>query len=118
MKRNRMSLKKANMIPLARKSATSNPFVVFGFYDTLEKVMSEKEFVSLQIWNLDEAGSPTDTGRCKVIVPKGEVADKMTLGAGHENITMVAACNRLQHIKNKDMQQSYTSSRNSEAIDL
>ena len=114
MKRNRMSLKKANMIPLARKSATSNPFVVFGFYDTLEKVMSEKEFVSLQIWNLDEA----DTGRCKVIVPKGEVADKITLGAGHENITMVAACNRLQHIKNKDMQQSYTSSRNSEAIDL
>ena len=46
MKRNRMSLKKANIISSARKSATSNPFIVFGFYDTLEIVMSEKQFLS------------------------------------------------------------------------
>ena len=42
MKHNRMSLKKANMISSAGKSATSNPFIVSGLYDTLEKVMSEK----------------------------------------------------------------------------
>ena len=46
MKHNRMSLKKANMISSAQKSATSNPFIVFGFYDILEKVMSEKQFLS------------------------------------------------------------------------
>ena len=44
MKRNRISLKKANMISSARKSANSNSFIVFGFYDTLEKVMSENNF--------------------------------------------------------------------------
>ena len=44
MKRNRISLKKANMISSAQKSANSNSFIVFGFYDTLEKVMSENNF--------------------------------------------------------------------------
>ena len=43
MKRNRINLKKANMRSSARKSANSNSFV-FGFYDTLEKVMSENNF--------------------------------------------------------------------------
>ena len=93
MKCNRMSLKKSNTISSAWKSAASNPFIVFGFYDTLEKVMSEKQFLSLQIWNLDESGFPTDPGRCKVIAPKGKVANKITSGAGHENITVLAACN-------------------------
>ena len=46
MKRNRISLKKANMISSARKSANSNSFIAFGFYDTLEKVMSENNFFS------------------------------------------------------------------------
>ena len=95
MKCNRMSLKKSNTISSAWKSAASNPFIVFGFYDTLEKVMSEKQFLSLQIWNLDESGFPTDPGRCKVIAPKGKVANKITSGAGHENITVLAACNAL-----------------------
>ena len=58
MKCNRMSLKKANMTSSAWKFATSNPFIVFGFYDTLEKVMSERQFLSLQIWNLNESGFP------------------------------------------------------------
>ena len=36
MKCNRMSLKKSNTISSAWKSAASNPFIVFGFYDTLK----------------------------------------------------------------------------------
>ena len=61
MKHNRMSSKKTNIISSARQSTTSNPFL------------------SLQIWNLDESGFPTDPGRCKIIAPKGEVANKITL---------------------------------------
>ena len=34
-----------------------------------------------------------DTGRCKVIAPKVEVANKITSGIGRENITVLAACN-------------------------
>ena len=65
IRRNRMSFKKAKMIFSARKSATSNPFIVFGFYDILVKVMSEKKekFVSSQIWILDNSDFPTDAGR-------------------------------------------------------
>ena len=33
--------------------------------------MSEKQFLVLQIWNLDESGFLTDGGRCKVLAPKG-----------------------------------------------
>ena len=61
MKHNRMSLKKTNIISSVRQSTTSNPFL------------------SSQIWNLDESGFPTDAGRFKIIAPKGEVANKVTL---------------------------------------
>ena len=78
---------------IVREYVKSNKLIVFEFYDTLEKVMLEKQFLSSQIWNLDESGFPTDAGRCKVIAPKGEVANKITSGAGHENITVLPACN-------------------------
>lgn len=38
MKRNKLSHKKAEMISVARKSNTSNPFLIYDFYDQLEKV--------------------------------------------------------------------------------
>ena len=75
------------MISSARKSTTSNPFIDFGFYDILERKNSS------QIWNLDELLFSADAGRCKVLAPKGEVGNKITSGAGHENITLSAACN-------------------------
>ena len=75
------------MISSAQKSETTNPFIVSGFYDTLEKVTPEKQFLSSQIWNLDELSFPADdAGRCKVIAPKVEVANKITSGTGRENI--------------------------------
>ena len=48
MRCNRMGLKKTNMISSARKSATSSPFIVLGFYNALDKVVSEKQFYTLQ----------------------------------------------------------------------
>ena len=38
MKRNRLTLKKAEMISSCRFSNTSNPFIIYDFYGTLEKV--------------------------------------------------------------------------------
>lgn len=38
MKRNRLTNKKAEMISAARKSNTSNPFIIYDFFDQLEKV--------------------------------------------------------------------------------
>ena len=93
MDRNSLSLKKATMISSARKAVTANPFVVHDFYDTLEKVFADKNFTPSQIWNCDESGFPTDPKRCKVVSGSGEVAYRVTPGAGRENTTTLAAVN-------------------------
>ena len=54
MNRNNLSMKKANMISIARKSATGNPFVVYDFYEKLEKIIMENNLQPHQIWNCDE----------------------------------------------------------------
>ena len=92
MNRNNLSLKKANMISSARKSATSNPFIIYDFYDVLEKLMREKKFKPEQVWNCDESGFPHDPLKCKVVSVKGKTAYKVTCGARRENTTTLAVC--------------------------
>ena len=93
LKRNNLSTKKANMIRSARKSATVNPFIIYDFYNVLEKVVHEKKFKPEQIWNCDESGFPHDPQKCKVVSVKGKTAYKITCGAGRENTTTLAVCN-------------------------
>ena len=88
MDRNNLSLKKANMISAARKSATCNPFIINDFYDTIEKIIADKDLRPEQIWNCDD-----DPQKCKVISVRGETAYKVTCGAGRENITTLAVVN-------------------------
>ena len=92
MKRNGLSLKKAEMISAARKSATSDPFVIYDFYDLLEELLQKHRFEPDQIWNCDESGFPTDPQKCRVVGSKGKSAYKITCGAGRENITTLAVC--------------------------
>ena len=93
MERNKLSLKKANMICSARKPATANPFIVYDFYDILREIIEKYKFKDTQIWNCDESGFPTDPHRCKVVSVKGQTAYKTTSGARRENITTLAAVN-------------------------
>ena len=92
MKRNNLSLKHAEMICHSRKAATENPFIIFEFYEMLEKIIKEKNLSANQIWNTDESGFPVDPRKCKVISKRGEKAYKVTLGPGRENITTLATC--------------------------
>ena len=92
MERNKLSMKKANMISAARISATCNPFIVYDFYDTIEGLMTDKQYSAEQAWNFNESGFPTDPSRAKVIAPKGKAANKITWGPGRENISTLAAC--------------------------
>ena len=39
VKCNKLSFEKANMISAARKSATSNPFIIYDFYDQLDEIV-------------------------------------------------------------------------------
>ena len=91
MARNNLSLKKATMISSARKGVTANPFVINDFYDVLEKTVKSMGIGPKQIWNCDESGFPSDPKRCKVVSGSGEVAYRVTPGAGRENTTVLAA---------------------------
>ena len=69
MKRNKLSLKKASMICISRKSYTANPFVIYNFYDKLATIFNANPDLNPEnIWNYDELGFPTDPGKSKVIV--------------------------------------------------
>ena len=92
MSRNGLSLKKANMISAARKSMIANPFKIYDFYETIEKIIKDKNLQPHQIWNCDESGFPTDPQKCKVVGVKGKQRYKVTCDAGRENITTLAVC--------------------------
>ena len=80
-------MKKETMISSARKSATANPFVLYDFYEQLEKVVKLEKLSASQIRSCDESGDPSN---CKVISTKGQVCYRVTCGAGRENITILA----------------------------
>ena len=93
MKRNNLSLKKANLISKARKSTTSNPFLIFGFYEMLQKIVEENNLGPSQVWNCDESGFPADPASCQVVGPRGAKTFKVTCGPSRQNTTILAACN-------------------------
>ena len=82
MFRNNVSTKKANMISTARKAGMSNPFIINNSFHIIEKIIMEK----------DELEFLKDPTRSKVISVSGEVAYKITWGAGRENNSTLAAC--------------------------
>ena len=94
MKRHRLSLKKSGLMQIARKNVTSDPFVIYGFYDMLQK---EVERLGIKdhpecFWNCDESGFPTDPSRWKTVGPVGSKTVRVTCGPNRENITVLAVC--------------------------
>lgn len=59
----------------------------------LEDTITKNNLTANQIWNCDESGFPSDPQKCKVVSMKGEVAYKVTCGAGRQNTTTLAVCN-------------------------
>ena len=77
------------MISSARKPNTTNPFIIYDFYDQLERIFQQNpEIDAKKIWNCDEAGFPTDQTHGKVISMQGKQEYKLSFGARHENITV------------------------------
>ena len=65
MKRNTLSIKNAEMMSVTRKKAMENPWFIYEFYETLDKIVNEQKVTPAQIGNCDESGFPTDPSRCK-----------------------------------------------------
>ena len=72
MKGNRLSIKKAEMISLARKSSTSNPFIIYDYYNLLENFFQDNlDLDAERTYNCDESGFPTNQTNGKCITVKG-----------------------------------------------
>lgn len=87
MKRNKISLKKANLISAAHKSKTSNPFWINGFYDLIKEYVVDPGLFPAQVCNTDKSSFPTGPAKAKAIAPKEKVTNKLICRAGGENIT-------------------------------
>ena len=62
MKRQRLSLKKSGLMQIARKNVTSDPYVIYGFYDILKAEVDRLGIGDRPecFWNCDESGFPDD----------------------------------------------------------
>ena len=70
LKRNNLSLKEATKLSSARYNATKNPFVIFHYFDILEKAIEKLKIRDRPdlTWNCDESA----TKKCRVISEKGQ----------------------------------------------
>ena len=87
MKRNKLSSKKAEMISTVRRANTWNPFIMYDFFDQLEKVFQEyPELNENKIYNCDESGFSTDQTRCRVVSVMRQPALKLSFAERREKL--------------------------------
>ncbi|XP_068217851.1 uncharacterized protein [Palaemon carinicauda] len=94
LSRHNLRLKKVGTMQLARKNVTADPFVIYGYYDLLQRAQ-ERLGISNRpecIWNLDETGFPHDPSKCKTIGSVGKKTIHDVCGANRENTTVLAMC--------------------------
>ena len=94
IKDNTLSIKDATKLSVARHTATRNPFVIYHFYDLLEKTIKNLKLEKRPdlIWNLDESGMPYDPRNCRVISKRGQKTFQIVPGQSRDNTTILAAC--------------------------
>ena len=74
MKRSRLSLKKVEIISSAKKPNTTNPFVIYEYYNLFKKNFQDNPDLDAdRIYNCDDSGFPTDQKNEKCITVKGIV---------------------------------------------
>lgn len=90
--RNKLSVRKLEQLELSRRAATSDPFIIYGFYDLLESYMTDLDLHEkpAHIWNLDETSFSSDPTRIKGVAGKGQKVHRNIAGCGKENTTVMA----------------------------
>ncbi|KAJ8941044.1 hypothetical protein NQ318_015521 [Aromia moschata] len=73
-KRNRLSQKKMEQLEKCRRKATSDTFIIYGFYDLLDRTIKELglEDKPSHIFNLDESSFSMDPNRVKGVAARGQ----------------------------------------------
>lgn len=91
-KRHRLSQKKLEQLEKSRRTATSDPFIIYGFYEKLEATIHQLHLEDCpgQIWNLDETSFSSDPNRVKGVAEIGQKVHRNIEGSGKENTTVMA----------------------------
>ena len=90
--RNKLSLKNMERLEKCRRRATSDPFIIYEFYDVLENLLKSLNIFCKpeNVYNLDETSFCTDANRVKFLSGVGQKAYKQLEGTGRENTTVMA----------------------------
>ncbi|XP_046662934.1 MFS-type transporter clz9-like [Homalodisca vitripennis] len=93
--RQKMSLKKMEPLEKARKINTSDPFLIYNFYDLVEKNIKDLalEDKPNHIYNLEKSSFRSDPSRVKLLSGVGQKAHRTQEGTGRDNTTVLACCN-------------------------
>ena len=88
MDHHNLTLKKEGLMQLPRKSVTSDPFIIYDFYELLEAEVKRLglENRSECIWNCYEMGFPMDPSKFKLLMKK----EKKQLGLHMEQIGKIS----------------------------
>jgi hypothetical protein len=92
MRNHNLSLKKPTPLERCRMETTSDPFIIYEFYDLVKSEMSRLHIEKSpeKIWNLDETAFFTDPRTRLVVGGKGESTHRTTAGSGHSCFTAMA----------------------------
>lgn len=95
MKRQNLSLKKPEQLQSIRRNATSDPFIIYDFYDVLEATLKQLDLFDkpTHIFNLDETSFSYDPSGLKVVGEKGKSVHRTIQSSGKQNTTVLACVN-------------------------
>ena len=94
MKRHKIVLKRGGMMQLARKTVTADPFVIYGFYDILEKEINCLGIADRPecVYNCNEYGFAADHKQSITMEYKGIKTVRLMHGSIQENIMVLSTC--------------------------
>lgn len=93
--RHRLSLKKPELLEHSRRKQASDPFIIYGFYDLLEKVINDCKLQDKPtlIYNCDETSFSHDPSKTKIVNAIGQPCHRVTAGTGRDNTSVLACVN-------------------------
>ncbi|CAG2057569.1 unnamed protein product, partial [Timema podura] len=91
---NTMNLKKLENLEYNRRSATSDPFIIYSFDRLVETTVNELGLKQKPqcIWNLDETGFSADPARVRALTVKEQRVHRTIQGSGKENTRVLSCC--------------------------
>lgn len=91
-KKNELRLKNCESLQSNRQQNTSDPFIIYDFYDLLQSAIRDLQLEDKpsHIWNLDESGFNHDPSKVKGVMGTHVNPYRVIMGSGKLNTTILA----------------------------